>query len=690
MSLAGYLTYEQRQFGGTNNINDPPMVSPPSGLLAYNCDYVKGQTATRPGYVLVYNTGSTLFGLKNWISEIGNFILYWAQATGLNIFDLTAVTITPTVLDATGSGGSNFRLFTGCQFGTRYAYALWTPTVVGGVVSLTGTAPRIVSLISAAFKNDYVAPGPLAYSVAPTEPAGGVITAGLHRIGYRIQTRSGWVGRPSPDTSSSVMPSATTFAPITFTSAGLKNLSITLNTTWPADGYQVFIMMSPMNNPNRYFMVPGASALLPVGGGAGSVTIAWSISDEDLIAESDECTDSLNLFSNPTNFPGVSSTELKCWYITMLANRAAYLVSVSDQSGGLIDQLYVSDPGDFQSFTPDLHVIQLPSQYNIRAAFSLLGSIYIFGPHRTYFTTDTGDVPDTWPGPFLVDGEKGTLTSGGAVVSPSGRYGWVADVTGLYYFDGSYAPLPISYNQTPDWQRIVWGFSVRSLIIKDDPGTHTVSVCVVTTTVNDSSVSQPIMRWDYTDGFTPDQAKYSLEFGGNDISGHPNGDYSAIESVQNDLNVTTQKGGLELWAASSQYIVRRSGGLTPVVRHDYLQGTDNIPIQWTYETFIHPANPRGGGGTSEDTLKFAAVAYRLTGAGTLTPKVSSYDRLVSAALAPIALSTAPDQMILREYHLNSPGVIHRLELKNSLDSWAVLSSIKDYYSQWVTHLGFGG
>jgi len=117
-----------------------------------------------------------------------------------------------------------------------------------------------------------------------------------------MQHRSGFLGRPGPDSSSGASPTVETFAPIIFTSAGSKNLvwAFTPGSNWPADVVSVQAVMSPVQDQNRLFLVPGVTAAV-TGGAATAVSFTINITDDALVAGAAqlECTDSLNLFTDP-------------------------------------------------------------------------------------------------------------------------------------------------------------------------------------------------------------------------------------------------------------------------------------------------------------------------------------------------------------------------------------------------------
>jgi len=692
VSLKGLQTYEQRDFGGLWSLPDPPDVDARGALAAQNCIFNPGMVGKRPGFLKIYSvplvggvTVDSVFAMFNWVSELGDLLAFKTQLAGVQIMDIGGNPLTPTVVDTAHIAGGNAYTATFYPAGTRLTYVQWFGQTISNLPGFVGSHPgNVLKTAAGTWVADSICSPPMTYSVAATEPAGGIITAGLHNIGYRILDRSGYLGRPCPD-SGATIPTPQTFVPIQFTSSGGKNLSITLNPGgggWPVNGYQVQIIMSPVSNPNKYYLVPGATALLPVGGGAASKTIAWSIDDATLIqTRGAECTNSLNLYSQ-----GVGGTNLlECYHVTGAGNRTFYLVKTTDQLGNATSQVIISDPGSPQTFSSDQHFVGLPGGKQVISVFDLLGTTYLLGPHWTYRTADNNDLPSTWPGPFLVDGQKGTLHPRAVSVSPSGAYAWIADGSGLYYFDGNYAPLPISYLQSPDWNTINWTTEPYAICLKDDPVNHRVYF-LAPLLVAPQTVTNFIMVWDYTNGLGPYDVKYSKWPA-------PAGPY-AIELVENDLHGTAQMRALELWIAGQYAIERLTGTFDAPVYHDHdAQAGTAVVIDWQYDPPMAPRpstsatfqGASSGSGTGGEWLKFQNAHLRVKGTGTLQTTIYSYDRAKNAVLSNITLTASPDKPILRRFSMNSPGLIYHFR-ENTVDGNCVLSGIRTYYNLWVSNV----
>ena len=122
---------------------------------------------------------------------------------------------------------------------------------------------------------------PIVNPIAAAETATGVVTAGLHRIGYVFTTRNGYTGRLCPVDSSGK------FTPISFTSTGNHNLQLTISGALPSyltlpttPGGCIFqIVMTVVGQPDTYYAVPGAFATC-----GNPTVITININDYDLAA----------------------------------------------------------------------------------------------------------------------------------------------------------------------------------------------------------------------------------------------------------------------------------------------------------------------------------------------------------------------------------------------------------------------
>lgn len=598
-----------------------------------------GGVGTRAGFAKAFDTPDPTTSLFNWISSLGNLLL-WYRSTDRSVrgMDIEIATTEVGVIagDLVGYGASFV------EAGARLFLSFFTTGGVGasGARVLTFQDPNLV--------NDLAFRPPLTYvPPAPSEPGAGTVTAGLHNLGYRVEHRSGFIGRLSPDSGVGAVPSLTTFVPVQFTAAGAKRLSWTLTTTWPIDAVNVYAVMTPVASPSDYRLVPGAVKAV-VGGVLSAITFTIDISDDLLLAFGDDSTDALSLFTNsvadvPQFFPSTVLTH---------GNRMVYVTQIVNNVGGLSSALFVSDTPtlfkSYQSVDPARSIIQLPSLRRITTAASIDNTLFIFGPTWTYRTSDNGRDPSTWATPALVDGRRGTLSVRGVEVSPAGTYAWVAMTDGLYFFPGSYPSLPISYYQQPTWDRIDWNQS-HIVQVKDDPGNKIVQVMAPLAASPDgkSPAGIYIMSWCYTGGFTPDRVLPSLpDF----IQSY---DMGSMEIVTNGLpNMPTQASQQdELWLGSSTAggILRRASLGDPEPYFD-----NGLPIASTYETSLYPPQ-----GTSQGTLQHHGADYRLTGSGVIDITVNGLDRASSEDLLQIQLSGTPGYVTHRSFDLISEGVSHR-------------------------------
>lgn len=603
-------------------------------LRAENIQYIKGQGSqpgTRLGFSQAYNASDAMTSMFNWISSLGNLLLWYRSSdNSVQFIDIDSP-IASTVItgDLLGYGA------TFAEAGARLYCSFFTASGLGA------SGCRVVTLQSSVFVNDLAFQPPLTYVPgAPTEPGAGTITGGTHYFAYRVEYRSGFLTRPSPDTGVG-SPSVSTFTPVQFTAAGSKNLSWVLNTAWPEGAVNVVMLMTTVANPAQWFEVPGAVQPV-VGGTTSTITFTIDISDDILFATGIDATASLFFLTNTVaNVPAFTPSV-----VLTHGTRMVYVTTVSDNVGNQAGALYVSAISAYQEITADQSLIQLPGLKDIVTAISLDGTLYMFGPQWTYRTIDNGAAPVTWPAPILVDGRRGTLAVRGAEVSPSGTYAWLASQDGLYYFQGSFPPLPISYYQQPDWNRINWS-AAETLEIRDDPSVKIVYVLVP---LDGSSTPTHLMKWDYTNGFEPGTVQYSLD----NVRNYPLG---AMEVVQNTLTGQQANNAKlkELWIGSSSAnpILRRNSTTDITPYRDNSQ-----PISTLYETALFPR--RGGRyGAQGEVLQHHGADYRMKGFGVLNIITWAIDHARSYNLLPVQLAPLPGQYPHRSFDLISEGVSHQ-------------------------------
>lgn len=623
-------TYSQElrsEFSGAWLNVDPTNVRPEKGLQSQNVQYTTpGQVGTRLGFGTAFSTLDSVSAMFNWISSLGNLLLWYRTSDrSVRLLDVDVAAAASTVIAGDLIGYA-------CKFaeaGARLFLSFFTAAGLGA------SGARVLTYQGASFVSDLAFQPPITYvPPSPTEPGAGDVTAGLHLLGYRIEYRSGFITRPSPDSGVGSTPSRDTFTPVQFTAAGSKYMSWTLNTTWPVGAVKVHAIMTPVADQSSWFFLPNPQAV--TGGSASSITFTINVSDETLFTLP-EASSSLLLLTNsvanvPQFYPSVVLTH---------GNRMVYVATTLDNVGNTSSALFISAIGKYQDIAPDLSLIQLPGLKDIVTAISLDGTLFIFGPQWTYRTIDNNSDPNTWATPILVDGRRGTLSIRGAEVAPSGTYAWVASQDGLYFFPGAFPAVPISYYQQPHWDRINWN-AKNAVQIKDDPSVKKVYVMAA---LDDSETPSHMLTWDYTEGFSPRDVEYSLD----SLQSYALG---SMEVVKNGLpgSVTAAAQKPELWLASSgdDGIFRRKSADDD---DPYLDGV--YPVFDAYETSLFPKE-----GARGEVRQHHGAEYRLTGEGTVQVTAYSIDHAQSKELTIVDLALRPGKILFRGFSLISEGVSH--------------------------------
>ncbi len=630
-----YSSQLSNEFGGAWTLPDALDVPLNKAFQSENMVFLPGSAGSRLGYSVAFNANEPMTAMKNWISQLGNLLVWYR--TSDNSVQLINISSPSQVEVIAGDLLGYACIF--ADAGARLYAAFFSTAAVGA------SAAKVISYQNATFVSDSCFQPPITYvPSAPSEPLTGTITAGAHNLGYCIEYRSGFITRPSPD-SGVGFPSITTFTPVVFTAAGLKNAAWTLNTAWPVGAVKVHVLMTPVANPAQYFFVPGANAAI-IGGTTQSVTITFDISDDLLFADATDASAQLILMTAsvagaPRIFPSFAITH---------GDRMVYGALVSNNVGSQSSGLYISNKGAFQEISADESLFQIPGFKDITTVISLDGTLYIFGPQWTYRTIDNQGPPSTWPAASLVDGRRGTLSVRGAIVAPSGTYAWVASQDGLYFFQGSYSALPISYYAQPFWRRINWNVA-QCLDIRDLPELKKVFVLAA---LDDAITPSHMLTWDYTGGFDPSQVHFSLD-------SIRNFNMGAFEIVKNSLSglptaVSQEK---ELWVGpSDEEPIYRNNSLSDINPY-----RDNeAPIRPIYETSLFPHMGTGRG----EVYQHHGADYRLKGQGTVQIKTYTLDHAQVELLLDVALSPTPGEIPHRGFEMIGEGVSHLIGQGESL------------------------
>ncbi len=725
MSLyADTQTALRTQLGGSLPRFDPYAIPPSSAIYAQNSSFFKGQAQSRLGHSVAFTVNAAdgpCSSLYNWSFVLGVFPLpvtqisiaaYYAPAIGVRGYQQFPISITPVLFAVTGAAGASL-----VGAGTRLYGAFYDATGRLGIAQ--------AEVYTWDNGTDTLFSPPLTIVPTMAETAAGVVTAGVHKIGYLFTTRSGYTGKLSPVNSSTV------FVPATFTSTGAHNLQVTIAGALPAylnppATFQV--VMTTVANPNQYFAVPGA-----VASAFNPTVITVNISDDDLAATGTDVTAYVNLLSQTVLGAGPFSPSAMFAY----SSRMGYVTI----DGAGVPVIYFSNQNAFQYITADQHGIYLEGNAKPVQGFSLRGVCYIGTPFSFFSTEDSGDVPVNWTPPQKVDGSIGILSPTCLTVNPALGYAGIASDRGFYIFQGGIFPaLPLSYYQANDWNRINWQVPTTVQVVDDQlnkrfivvaplnnkvgsvsgtgpyvitpvitphlyqsnlkvsiagvTGNQTITVIDANTfsipggsgapTVNGAILPQTAtheMTWDYTDGDTPETVKYSINaFGAFNV-----GAVAVIQNVTNYLQ--------EIWYVPSLQGVgiRQNDGTEALPYRDVSTTGSPASYSWLYETSLLPGAsdaPASMMAPAGSTLhQFCGAHLRLTGNGSgangLTLNAFGIDHKISVVptASPLTLSPNPGKEYLVKWALMSEQQSIQFGM-TVMDSNAVLSLIRAYYTDY--------
>lgn len=636
MSIAELPHITVQDPGGPWTRLEPSDVPAEHGLLALNCEYNPGTVSTRRGFAAAFNPAEQANSMFNWIFDAKSYLFYYNASSGK--MRLVPDLANPIPVDHfTQSGAVAAQI---ASSGTRCYFALYDSAIKG----ICGA--RVTSVSGAAVSNDECFVGPLTTKPSSiTQSSSGSITAGTHRLGYIVQTRSGYLGKISPYSSTTNLFDTTSV----FVAPGAKNLTFQLSTTWPTEASKVWPVMTTVSNLNRYFLVPGVTALSVPGGSAFTITFTIDISDEDLASVGTDVTDNMDLLTKTA--AGVAPF----WPFSVgeYGFRTVYLTEIDS-----IAQAYISEPERPQHITADQHVVYLPGQRKMTGQFVIGKVLYIAGPNWTYAYEDTGDIPISWPSPRMVDGTIGMYSPRCATVNASQGFALVAHQTGFWMFaGGAYQTRAWSYYVDPDWKRINWaggGHTVQVIDNKDKQQAY------VLAPLDSATAPSHILMFDYSNGTTPEDIKYSLW----SLSGFAPGSGCLVQ------NASTKQDELWIGKSSAGKVLRQVAATETTPYND-----DGSAISWAYETALLP-------GLTPDLGRLYyhyAEQIRALGNGELSLTVYGMDRTKSVIPAPIMLVSTPGTSYTKLYtRLRSESASIRMTT-SSANHWCQLSAIDHYY-----------
>lgn len=487
------------QFRGSLPSQDPYNIDLLHGLYAQNVQFTLGtgetvQVGTRRGMGLIQEffgtfADSSILSMASWyFSTAGvpdDWILMYFQSLGVVALQQLSGALN-NLIPVPGASGTSFA-FEGSRM-----YVAFTNSTSRGAF-----APGQV--LSPGFPADPLFPTGVPVGDAPmvltaSTTLTGNITSGFHRIVLFMTTQNGYFG-----SFYALLPNAQGNPPTKF-QPGLaavitpnNSLQVTVNVVGTLPPWAAFatiqVAMTTTINPNRYFLVPGASAVLGLG-----TAFTIEISDNDLV-EGTEVTQFQNNFGSGIN-PGDNSFSPSALF--QYSSRMGYIAV--DSSGFPV--VYFSDKNKYLQLSPAFNGIYLEGK-KIPIQGCSLGSVcYIATLTDLYSCQDNGDLPATWTSPARVDGSIGILAHT-CLLAAGGRI-LLASEKGFFIFRGGAFPqVPISYWQSSDWNRINWLAPLQVQIV-DDPYARILQVLApLRVFVTDASNTNPIQ---ITTGVRIDQA----------------------------------------------------------------------------------------------------------------------------------------------------------------------------------------
>lgn len=245
---------------------------------------------------------------------------------------------------------------------------------------------------------------------------------------------------------------------ITLTDAARIDISVTLPAltdggTDANGGVQskLFLIMSPASNPAAWYFIPNVANVAQVGerdvpyNTPATLTYSANVSDEDIQASYDSALPNFLFLAQAADGTGPFNPG----FVSVYGHRMVY---------GVGTIAYASDLNNPQQISADLNQIVMPNQRRIAYAFQLPNStdLYLTGDRWTARVTDNNDSPSTWAQPISISKTLGAPLPNCVCYATGSNNAWIVTEAGVYYFDGTYANLPLTYLINDLWRGVNW------------------------------------------------------------------------------------------------------------------------------------------------------------------------------------------------------------------------------------------
>jgi hypothetical protein len=595
---------------------------------------------TREGTISAgYSVGGRVTSAYHWVTSeatagLINRLIYFEQSNAIKVRDLI--------------GGGAATLFNQTCRGIRVAES--GPRIYISCYDANGFGAaqvRIVNALLSGSPSDKAFAPPMTIAPIMTTTGAGQCTAGSHRFGYIMESRSGFTGKLGPAPSD-------VFTPVTYAVAtGGKALRMEVTGMMPTDAAFLHPVMTRIDNLEQYYYVPGAALAVPAGA-SYTAYMTCDISDSDLARRATIATDNQNLLCQTVSGSGPFLPSV----VVPLGRRMGYIVD---------NKLYVSDIDNPQALSADQHFIQIPGQKKIILAFALGAVIYMLGPAWTFAIVDNGDVPKLWGTPHAVSGKLGTTSIHGASIDAAGRYGFVINDAGLWHFEGDFGERPVSYMADPDWKKLNWAVP-HAIQVVDVPKKQRVEVAGPL-----SPDTEPTSKLVFQYGKEASDPKF-INSSNVDFSKDPYG-FGGFGCLVVVLNPTTGENELWVMPASAANILKHS---------DTAVDDAGSAIASIWESGLALKVGAAGG----DTTRFNAILLDLMGSGNLQVRITARGRKDGewVDLDPIALETMSADDALQPFDLLANNVTVRLQT-TGVGEWFDVAVVTLFHTPYLNYSG---
>ena len=465
------------------------MGNPSRASFMQNQRIAPGITRTRPGTSVIAPATGFVTGIFNWIDPFGvNHVVYRDGSVIRNYVQ----------------GGATSSILSSIGDTYRPSQADLDVWLYACGYDTTGAGTFQARIFDGANTDKAFAPPVVLLAATAVDGGAGQCTQGTHLIGVVYQNRTGYSGVPS---------TAVMSTPISVTlNGGLRKINVTVSIPALMDGgtnptgaqATMFLIVTPANNPNNWFFLPG-----PVGDSTSveqqpvpfnapaTLSFVFDLSDFDLEASADSALPQFLLLGQAADGTGPFNPN----FVVAYGQRMCYGVGTA---------IYISDINNPQQVSVANNQLVMPNQRYIAMAFPLPGGtdLFLTGDRWTARVTDNSDVPATWSQPVKISDAQGAPFHNCVCFKTAGGYAWVVTEGGPYMMNGTYAAKPITYLSANSWARVNWK-AAYAIEIADDVANLKLYIAVP---LDGATMCTHVFVFDYQNGTNFDEVEFSIDF----------------------------------------------------------------------------------------------------------------------------------------------------------------------------------